>query len=73
MTSPEPKGTGSHRTGPEVTENRKSRVLGRETAEQFEKGSWAEDGAKPRRNAGAESKVQFKHRGRSLTPKNKKK
>jgi len=32
-------------------------------------GSWAQDGAKPRRKAGSKSKVQFKHRGRSLDSK----
>ena len=30
-------------------------------------GSWAQDGAKPLRNAGSKSKVQFRHRGRSFT------
>ena len=48
--------------------NRKSRVLGWETADQFEKkGSWAQDGVKPLRNAGSKSKVQLGQRGWSLT------
>jgi len=38
----------------------------------LKKGSWAQGGAKTLRKAGSKSKVQFKHRGRSLTPKNKK-
>ena len=96
-------GTGSHRTGSDVTAtgshvfwegkprtsrkkgswaqgNRKSRVLGGETADQLGK---RDRGlrqpevtcfgmGKPLRNAGSKSKVQFKHRGWSLDSKKKK-
>ena len=34
-------------------------------------GSWAQDGAKPRRKAGSKSKVQLAHRGWSLDSKKK--
>jgi len=57
MTSPELEVTGNAVTGTGSDCNRKSRVLGWETADQVEKGSWAQGGAKPRRNAGSKSNL----------------
>ena len=50
------KGSRAHETGSHVFWDGKPL-----TSEK--KGSWAQGGVKPRRNAGAKSKVQFEHRG----------
>ena len=53
-------GTGSDVTGTGSYLNRKSRVLGGETADQYEKLIVSSG---PLRNAGSKSKVQFLERG----------
>ena len=52
----EKKGSRAHATGSHV-------VLNGKPLSRWKKGSWAQDGAKPLRNSGSKSKVQFEQRG----------
>ena len=66
-------GTGSDVTGSHVVETGSDVFSNRKPLSSMKNGSWAQEEAKPLRNAGSKSKVQFLQRGWSLTEKKNKK